>query len=97
MNMRHFAVGVLAAAQIGCAVGPDYVAPEAREVEFHNLAGAGADRFDSASPDAAWWQTFEDPILSDLIERALANDFDVRIAEARLRTTTSGVTQEFAS
>lgn len=87
MNGRHFALGVLAAAQIGCAVGPDYVAPELPEVEFHHAAETGAENFESRSPEAAWWRTFDDPVLSELIERALANDFDVRIAEARLRAS----------
>lgn len=90
MNGRHFALGVLAAAQLGCAAGPDYAAPELPDVEYHNAAdGAakGAGTFESGSPDAAWWRTFDDPVLSGLIDQALANDFDVRIAEGRLRAS----------
>ena len=87
MNTRHFALGALAAAQIGCAAGPDYVAPELPDIEFHHAARTAAGTFDAASPEAAWWRTFDDPILSELIDRALANDFDVRIADARLRAS----------
>ena len=83
MNKRHFAVGVLAAAQLGCAAGPDYSAPEPPAVEFHQADAA----FRATAPDAAWWRTFDDPVLTELIERAFLGDFDVRIAEARLRTS----------
>ena len=64
---RHFAMGILAAVQLGCAAGPDYVAPDLPEAEFRHTDGA---RFAPAAPDAAWWRTFDDPVLSDLIRRA---------------------------
>jgi NodT family efflux transporter outer membrane factor (OMF) lipoprotein len=34
---------------------------------------------------ARWWTTLEDPILSDLVERAVSNNKDVRIALTRIR------------
>jgi len=33
---------------------------------------------------AAWWQGFQDPMLSELVARALARNTDVRTAQARL-------------
>jgi NodT family efflux transporter outer membrane factor (OMF) lipoprotein len=35
--------------------------------------------------DRAWWQAFNDPALSQLVERALANNLDIAIAGARIR------------
>ncbi|HXL98011.1 MAG TPA: efflux transporter outer membrane subunit, partial [Steroidobacteraceae bacterium] len=34
--------------------------------------------------DARWWQVYEDPTLQGLIREALVNNFDVRIAAARI-------------
>lgn len=35
--------------------------------------------------DRAWWQAFNDPALSQLVERALANNLDIAIAGTRTR------------
>lgn len=35
--------------------------------------------------DARWWQGFGDPVLSGLVERALANNTDIALAVARVR------------
>ena len=34
--------------------------------------------------EAAWWEQFRDPVLDDLVRRALAADLDLRIAAARV-------------
>jgi NodT family efflux transporter outer membrane factor (OMF) lipoprotein len=41
-----------------------------------------------ASPDkdlARWWTVFQDPTLSSLVERAIASNLDLKLAEARIR------------
>lgn len=38
-----------------------------------------------AWPDSAWWQSYQDPVLNDLIEHALRDNPNIQIAEARLR------------
>jgi NodT family efflux transporter outer membrane factor (OMF) lipoprotein len=43
-------------------------------------------------PEAAWWEAFHDPVLSDLVHRAAQENRDVRIAAERLRAARSGVT-----
>lgn len=45
----------------------------------------------SAAIDADWWQSFGDPALAALVERALANNPDVAIAAARVRDARAGV------
>ncbi len=70
----------LLAALAACAVGPTYHRPETPAVQPRNVDA----RFTSASPGAAWWRQFGDPVLADLEARALAGNLDVHIAIARV-------------
>lgn len=65
-----------------CAVGPRYEAPATPPAEFRKADPAA---FTSAQAEAAWWRQFGDPVLDDLMDRALAGNLDLRIAEARVR------------
>ena len=64
----------------GCAVGPDYKRPEVdipqsfrfEEKEAKDLA------------NTAWWEQFNDPVLNDLIQIALQENKDVKVAVARI-------------
>ena len=66
----------------GCAVGPDYRAPEltvpARYSESAVHASAGTSL-------AEWWRVFHDGPLDRLVARAIDANLDLRIAEARMR------------
>jgi multidrug efflux system outer membrane protein len=81
---RLFASGVLATLLFGCAVGPDYEPPQTGVVALYSAEAAS---FSRAGVEAAWWRTFGDPVLDELIDRALASDLDVRIAAARVRAS----------
>ncbi|HXJ80418.1 MAG TPA: efflux transporter outer membrane subunit [Candidatus Methylomirabilis sp.] len=69
--------GVLA----GCAIGPDYARPPVTEVGTFR-GQATAERASVA--DLPWWEAFGDPVLKTLIQEALANNYDVKIAAARV-------------
>ena len=75
------ALAVLAVVAItGCTVGPDYVRPEvatppAWRIDFPKAAEVANTR---------WWEQFADPVLNELIEDALRENHDVRIAAARV-------------
>ena len=91
------AVGALLALS-ACAVGPIYTAPvPALDPAFVN-AGASATNNQGPGADiAAFWRGFGDPALSQLVERALTANGDVRIAQARLqeaRATLQGARAE---
>jgi NodT family efflux transporter outer membrane factor (OMF) lipoprotein len=43
-------------------------------------------------PEAAWWERFGDPVLSDLIRRAAYENRDVKIAAERVRAARAGQT-----
>ncbi|HJV60680.1 MAG TPA: TolC family protein [Albitalea sp.] len=43
-------------------------------------------------PEVAWWESFHDPVLSNLVNRAAQENRNVRIAAERLRAARSGMT-----
>src|SRR5262245_18096783 len=68
----------------GCSVGPNYQAPHvAVSGNWSEPLEGGATNH--AAPAAEWWTTFSDPRLNSLIARAVRSNYDLRIAEARLR------------
>ncbi len=65
----------------GCAVGPDYKKPDAQApAAFRGDEGAPT----NSLGDAPWPQLFQDPALRELIQTALTNNYDLRIAVARV-------------
>ncbi len=63
----------------GCTMGPDYVRPPTLEpVAFRSAAA------DTAIVNLPWWEMFEDPVLHDLIDTALAGNRDLRTSMARI-------------
>ena len=64
----------------GCTMGPDYVRPPAVDT------GAYTEETDAGESiaDLPWWDLFEDPVLEELIETALANNRDLRASLARI-------------
>jgi NodT family efflux transporter outer membrane factor (OMF) lipoprotein len=65
----------------GCAVGPDYHRPTVDEpASYRASAAAGTNTF----ADLGWWDVFEDPQLSAYLGEALTNNWDVKIAAARV-------------
>jgi len=85
--IKHSLTTLAALGLSGCAVGPDYRAPEpAVPAAWHRLADAGdAARADSPAALSQWWRVFDDALLSDLVEEALRAGPQLRSAQARLR------------
>jgi outer membrane protein, multidrug efflux system len=78
---------------VGCAVGPDYRTPVVPIDGSFISAGANAvDAHDPAADLTTFWRGFSDPMLTQLVERAIAANFDVRIAQARLQEARTGLT-----
>jgi NodT family efflux transporter outer membrane factor (OMF) lipoprotein len=67
----------------GCAVGPSYRRP-AVDLPQNWKAAPLAEAARPAST-ALWWRNFRDPELTSLVEGALKQNLDVKLAEARLR------------
>lgn len=69
----------------GCAVGPDYVAPEVSlSPRWTNDASRTA-RPERLAALGEWWTSFGDPLLDRLIEEAVAGNLDVATAKAKVR------------
>jgi multidrug efflux system outer membrane protein len=80
--IRKLSVGIaLATLTSACAVRPPYVAPAVDPVVLRNV---DATMISEQSFDPRWWQQFEDPVLDELVGRALVANHDVRIAVARI-------------
>jgi multidrug efflux system outer membrane protein len=80
MRIRPLAALVVAVAVAGCMVGPDYVrpgvdAPTTWRIDYPKAAEVA---------NTKWWEQFGDPVLNELIETALRENHDVRIAAARV-------------
>jgi len=84
-SARALAV-VLASLLAGCAVGPDYQRPQLAVPEgFYGEERAAEARSSAAVvADVAWWEVFDDPTLSALVEEAVRNGFQARLAAARV-------------
>src|SRR3984957_15024455 len=65
-----------------CAVGPNYRAPATSPAVLKN---AQSPAFVAQTPEAAWWQEFDDPELDALMRRALTANLDLRSAYDRVR------------
>ena len=63
-------------------MGPDYKRPALPAPEsFYGSPGPASEE---SLADAKWWDLFNDPVLRSLIEEALRNGYDVRLAAARV-------------
>jgi NodT family efflux transporter outer membrane factor (OMF) lipoprotein len=82
------AVAFLLFAFAGCAaVGPDYVPPDTSlpKVWRTQLKGGVLVEDLDTQALASWWSTLDDPVLTSLIERAVAGNLDLKDARARVR------------
>ncbi len=91
-SMRSAALAV-ALACAGCAVGPDYRAPEPPPAAVAPFAGADVDLFRQDAPQHDWWRLYDDPVLDAAIGEALDANTDLRRAAANLARA-SALTRE---
>ncbi|WP_353189417.1 efflux transporter outer membrane subunit [Pandoraea pnomenusa] len=80
--MRAAIVAVATGCLAGCmtVVGPDYRRPEVQAPATWRIDLPQAE----AIANTAWWEQFQDPVLDDLIQSALRDNLDVRVAAARV-------------
>src|SRR5580765_6617390 len=60
----------------GCMIGPDYRRPDVDVPAAWRLGSAEAGEISNI----AWWDQFQDPVLSNLVRTALANNKDLEVA-----------------
>src|SRR5262245_57116719 len=87
MGKRAIVLGVsfFAALSSSCLTGPNYKRPVLPEPTEYRGATPEAGATEVASfGDQKWWDVFQDDALRDLIQSALTQNYDVRIAAARI-------------
>lgn len=99
MNQRNVCLvpalraGFTVSAAVALVACTTPVAKPSVDVPSHFTAAAAAHEASTTSdPEAAWWERFGDPVLSDLIRRAAFENRDVKIAAERVRAARAGQT-----
>lgn len=64
----------------GCAVGPDYKRPAIESPTTWRIEEKKAQ--DTAN--TAWWHQFNDPVMNSLIDEAMKQNLDLKVATARI-------------
>jgi outer membrane protein, multidrug efflux system len=83
-SARNYAIALLLAMPLSaCMVGPDYQRPEVDVPAAWRLGATEAGEISNI----AWWDEFQDPVLSSLVRTALANNKDLMIATANVDQT----------
>ncbi len=75
--------GALALLLAGCAVGPNYRAPQAITPAHWSEPLTGGET-NAGLVASAWWKEFHDAELNSLLERAVSSNLDLRMAQARV-------------
>ncbi|SNS08005.1 efflux transporter, outer membrane factor (OMF) lipoprotein, NodT family [Sphingomonas laterariae] len=91
-HYRPIGAAALLALLSACAVGPDYRPPAAASLKVPDrfVAERSANEVDLAR----WWTSFDDPVLTQLVERSLAANLDIEAAGARLRQARASLRQQ---
>ena len=66
----------------GCVVGPDYSLPETDVSPTFSAENVGM--FSAAATEVEWWRSLQDATLNELISQSVANNHDLRIAQANV-------------
>lgn len=81
----------------GCATAPEMPKPVPPEATLGAFVGATAAPVSSSPPPARWWRLFEDPVLDQHVQRALAANTDLRVAVANLDSARATARQASAA
>src|SRR5580692_6322931 len=68
----------------GCLMGPKYNRPAVDVPQEYRAPAPQQAAAASSLGNEQWWQVYQDPVLTQLIHTAIAQNYDVRIAAARV-------------
>jgi outer membrane protein, multidrug efflux system len=79
-------LGILAVVvlEAGCMMGPKYKRPTVDVPQEYRAPAPQQAAQASSLGNEQWWQVYQDPVLTQLIHTAIAQNYDVRIAAARV-------------
>lgn len=79
--MKHHISMIAAVALLGgCTVGRDYAPPDLPVAPAFRAQATGA----PVTAEGGWWRAFDDPVLDDVVGRALSDNLDLAQAVARV-------------
>ena len=82
MRMKPTLLAMAIAATLSaCAIGPDYQRPA---MDLPSSYAAAPPQAVAALAAPAWWSRFNDPVLDRVMDEALKNNLDLRVAAARV-------------
>src|ERR1700722_18595174 len=70
--------------EAGCMMGPKYKRPAVNVPQEYRTPEPQQATQASSLGNEQWWQFYQDPVLTQLIHTAIAQNYDVRIAAARV-------------
>lgn len=70
--------------EAGCIMGPKYARPAVDVPPEYRAPAPQQAAHASSLGNEQWWQVYQDPVLTQLIHTAIAQNYDVRIAAARV-------------
>src|SRR5262249_15670736 len=79
-----FLLALIPSMLAACTVGPDYTRPEVPLPSVYRGLDPTAPSEPGSIGDLAWWSLFQDETLQGLIRTALADNYDLRVAAARI-------------
>jgi multidrug efflux system outer membrane protein len=79
-------LGILAVLvlEAGCMMGPKYKRPAVNVPQQYRVPESQQAAAASSLGNEQWWQVYQDPVLTQLIHTAISQNYDVRIAAARV-------------
>jgi outer membrane protein, multidrug efflux system len=79
-------LGILAVLilETGCMMGPKYKRPAVNVPQQYRAPEPQQATHTSSLGNEHWWQLYQDPVLTQLIHTAIAQNYDVRTAAARV-------------
>src|SRR5262249_6282225 len=72
------------ALEVGCLMGPKYKRPVVDVPQEYRAPAPQQAAAASSLGNEEWWQVYQDPVLTQLIHTAIAQNYDVRIAAGRV-------------
>lgn len=85
MSSARWLIAAVLLLLTGCTVGPKYKRPPVTVPDtYRGLAPDAGQQTAASLGDEKWWTVFQDPQLQALIREALSQNYDLRIAAARV-------------
>jgi outer membrane protein, multidrug efflux system len=82
--MKRATILILLVLLSGCAVGPNYKRPTVNVPTDYRGAVPAETNAAASLGNEKWWDVYQDPVLTQLIHTAIQQNYDVRIAAARV-------------